>query len=72
MEPPRPRRITDTAFDLPAVPDDRPHMIPGFDRDEDDADRTQVISADETQVLPPPDDTPPPPPPPSGRRGRRR
>jgi hypothetical protein len=78
---PRARRVTDTAFDLPVV-DDRPHMIPGFDRDEDDdtavvadaasdSERTQVLpvagaEADQTQVIP----TEPPPGRPGPARGR--
>ncbi|GIM90227.1 mechanosensitive ion channel family protein [Paractinoplanes toevensis] len=40
----RPRRVTDTTVDLEAV-DDRPHVVPGFDRD-DDPDSTTVISSD--------------------------
>jgi hypothetical protein len=55
---PRPRRVTDTVFDLDAV-DDRPHFIPGFGGD-DDPDATTVItsgSGDTTIVNPGPDDT---------------
>ena len=76
------QRATDTAVDLEAV-DDRPHLIPGFDRYDDEA--TQVIrtgsDTDRTQVLPQPDgpdvdDTqviPNSPPPDGGRRlGRTR
>jgi hypothetical protein len=56
QEPPpnRPRGVTDTAIDLEPV-DDLPHLIPGFDRDEDEAERTQVLpirGADPTQPLP--------------------
>jgi hypothetical protein len=60
--PSHPRRVTDTVFDLEAV-DDLPHLIPGFDRDEDTgksadgSDRTQVLpssgaESDRTQPLP--------------------
>jgi hypothetical protein len=53
--------LTDTAIDLELEDvDDRPHLIPGFDRDDDTAevrdgiDRTQVLpgSGDDTQVIP--------------------
>jgi hypothetical protein len=70
QQPPARRSLTDTAVDLEPV-DDRPHMIPGFDRTEDDGERTQVLppagGADDTQVLP----TGPPPKGPSRRRRRR-
>ena len=64
-------RLTDTAVDLPPV-DDRPHLIPGFDREDEhdtaevptsgaptaENERTQVLSgADDTVVVPRSDDT---------------
>jgi hypothetical protein len=59
VQDPEPRgpRLADTAFDLPVV-DDRPHMIPGFDRyDEDET--AEVIDfaadSDRTTALPGPD-----------------
>jgi hypothetical protein len=56
--PPAPsgRRVADTAVDLPVV-DDRPHMIPGFDRyDEDDTAEVIDVAADSdrTAALPRP------------------
>jgi hypothetical protein len=52
QQPPQ-QPMADTAVDLDAV-DDRPHLIPGFDRYDDEA--TQIIQtgaeSDRTEVLP--------------------
>jgi hypothetical protein len=42
---PPPRRVTDTAFDLEPF-DDRPHMIPGFDRDD-----APTLADEDTSVI---------------------
>jgi hypothetical protein len=75
VQPPAPHPVTDTAIDLDLVDsDDRPHLIPGFDRDDDTPDRTQVLppsGTDDTQVIPASDDEPPGDAGPSRRRGGR-
>jgi hypothetical protein len=52
----RPRRVTDTAFDIEAV-DDRPHFVPGFDNDDSTTAVVAGGSGDTTSVNPGPNET---------------